>query len=206
MLKTLPPEAGFVKKFLSFPRSQAQRTVFLGIPAPLRGQEPVKILSALREGMKRALSAAIRTAPFSLSLLSSPLLGKGGPALEGPLVLRPPVLDGLFQHQFLHLYGVSSLANANLSQTVPFIKAYSLPASHLSQSLTAYSHRRSGKNTVRPGSRFHSYRASPHQTAFPLSGNGITMAFPVVTSDAINLSIPDNLSISFALVSSNKWM
>ena len=106
----------------------------------------------------------------------------------------------------LALYGVSGLANANLSQTIPFIKAFSLLASHPSPSLTAYSHRRSGKNAVRPGSRFHNYRASPHQTAFPLSGNGITMAFPVVTSDVINLSIPDSLSISFARVSSNKWM
>ena len=201
MLKTLPPEAGFVKKFLSFPRSQAQRTVFLGVPAPLLGREHAKILSALREGMKRALSAAIRTAPFSLSLLSSPLLGKGGPALEGPLVLRPPVLDGLFQHQFLHLYGVSGLANDNLSQAVPFIKAFSLLASHPSTSLTAYSHRRSGKNAVRPGSRFPNYRASPHQTAFPLSGNGMTMALPVSGSDVINLSIPDSLSISLARVS-----
>ena len=115
------------------------------------------------------------------------------------------LLNGLLEQHILHLYGVSGLANANLSQTVPFIKAFSLPASHPSPRLTTYSHRRSGKNAVRPGSRFHSYRASPHQTAFSLSGNGMITAFPVVASDAINLSIPDSLSISFALVSSNKW-
>ena len=105
----------------------------------------------------------------------------------------------------LELYGVSGLANANLSQAVPFIKVFSLSASHPSPRLTTCSHRRSGKNTVRPGSRFHNYRASIHQTAFPLSGKGITTVFPVSGSDARNLSIPDSLSISFALVSSNKW-
>ena len=123
----------------------------------------------------------------------------------GPGVFGSPVFNRLFQNEFLHLYGVSGLANANPSQTAPFIKSLSLPASHPSPRLTTYSHRRSGKNAVRPGSRFHSYRASPHQTAFSLSGNGMITAFPVVASDAINLSIPDSLSISFALVSSNKW-
>ena len=124
---------------------------------------------------------------------------------DGPGVLRPALLDGFLKNHILYLYGVSGLANANLSQAVPFIKVFSLSASHPSPRLTTYSHRRSGKNAVRPGSRFHSYRASPHQTAFSLSGNGMITAFPVVASDAINLSIPDSLSISFALVSSNKW-
>lgn len=136
------------------------------------------------------------------------LLGRFTGRTENPCgssVFRSPVLDSFLQKHILHLYGVSGLANANLSQTVPFIKAFSLPASHPSPRLTTYSHRRSGKNAVRPGSRFHSYRASPHQTAFSLSGNGMITAFPVVASDAINLSIPDSLSISFALVSSNKW-
>ena len=128
-----------------------------------------------------------------------------GSAVYRPGGLLPALLDGLLQDQLLHLYGVSGLANTNPSQTVPFIKVFSLPASHQSPRLTTYSHRRSGKNAVRPGSRFHSYRASPHQTAFSLSGNGMITAFPVVASDAINLSIPDSLSISFALVSSNKW-
>ena len=70
--------------------------------------------------------------------------------LHGLLVCLPLVLNGFLQEHILHLYGFSGLANANLSQAVPFIKAFSLPASHLSQSLTACSHRRSGKNAVRP--------------------------------------------------------
>ena len=136
------------------------------------------------------------------------LLGRFTGRTENPCgssVFRSPVLDSFLQKHILDLYGVSGLANANPSQTAPFIKSLSLPASHQSPRLTTYSHRRSGKNAVRPGSRFHSYRASPHQTAFSLSGNGMITAFPVVASDAINLSIPDSLSISFALVSSNKW-
>ena len=141
-------------------------------------------------------------AVFLIGLYLFLFSGKG---FHGAGVGLPLLLDGFLQKHILHLYGVSGLANANLSQTVPFIKAFSLPASHPSPRLTTYSHRRSGKNAVRPGSRFHSYRASPHQTAFSLSGNGMITAFPVVASDAINLSIPDSLSISFALVSSNKW-
>ena len=71
-------------------------------------------------------------------------------SLYSSSVLGSPVLNGLLQKHILHLYGVSGLANANLSQAVPFIKAFSLPASHPFPRLTTYSHRRSGKNAVRP--------------------------------------------------------
>ena len=70
--------------------------------------------------------------------------------LHGLLVCLPLVLNGFLQEHILHLYGVSGLANANLSQAVPFIKAFSLPASHPFPRLTTYSHRRSGKSAVRP--------------------------------------------------------
>ncbi len=121
--------------------------------------------------------------------------------MQRPGILRPALLNGFFQQHILHLYGVSGLAYVKLSQTVPFIKAFSLPASHPSPRLTTYSHRRNGKNAVRPGSRFPSYRASPHQTASPFSGNGMITALSDAGFDVINLSIPDSLSISFTRVS-----
>ena len=88
--------------------------------------------------------------------------------LHGLLVGLPLVLNGFLQEHILHLYGVSGLASANLPQTVPFIKAFSLSASHPSPRLTTYSHRRSGKNTVEPG-RFRPFTTGSAHGMIPLA-------------------------------------
>ena len=69
--------------------------------------------------------------------------------LHGLLVCLPLVLNGFLQEHILDLYGASSLASANPSQTAPFIKAFSPPPSHPLSKPTTYSQPRSGKNTVK---------------------------------------------------------
>ena len=137
----------------------------LGQP-PVRGSQPIQVLVDVRHAVHSMISSFLmrRAQQSGVALISYTALRISSSLAELLQGLRVPfslLLDGLLQQHILHLYGVSGLANANLSQAVPFIKVFSLSASHPSPRLTTCSHRRSGKNTVRPG--------SPSQTAGPLS-------------------------------------
>lgn len=125
----------------------------LGQP-PVRGSQPIQVLVDVRHAVHSMISSFLmrRAQQSGVALISYTALRISSSLAELLQGLRVPfslLLDGLLQQHILHLYGVSGLANASPSQTVPFIKAFCLPASHPSPRLTTYSHRRSGKNKVR---------------------------------------------------------
>jgi len=58
-------------------------------------------------------------------------------SLDGPGVRLPLLLDGFLQNHILDLYGFALLASANISQTVPFVKAFPPLFSQLVPMLTS---------------------------------------------------------------------